>query len=670
MTLLLNNRVIVLFMLVTMVAFHSCVPPERKVNKSIDFDLSDQKIQQLLRYKDMRAGDSLLAGLSDPSPTYRMVAAQAFASIQDDRFLDTLTSLLTDPVAEVREAAAFAIGQTGSEKAEQALVDAFAREDTSGYFFRFNATILEAIGKCGNPKNLHSLSTISSYTPKDTVLLLGQVRGIYYYALRGIILSEGTVTMVNYAIEDKWPAEVRVIAANYLARAKNLQLQPFIPDLILTLRKDTHPHIRIPLITALGKSKDEAVQETFRELYDQASDYRLRGQIIRSLGDFSHAEVDDLIIKAIRDPHPHVQLLAAAHLLEHGTEAQALQYRQLANDTFFWPTKAMLYRATNRHIPYYYTITKNNLRFQIMRAYRNATSPYERGALVEALSEDTRNHPFLLELARDEDEHAYVRISAAEGLKYMLGLSDFRNVYGVGAGRIMESVYAFFREAALSGDAGLAAVAAGVFHEEKIGWSKRDWQFLKDGLDSLEMPKEIETYRLLQEAWAKRTGEEIVPFPAPAASPFAWDLLERLGDSATAVVTTDRGEFAIRLMTVQAPGSVDLFVRSARGGYYDGKAFHRVVPNFVVQGGCPRGDGYGNSEQLIRSEFAQLYYDDEGWVGLASAGKDTEGVQFFITHTPTPHLDGKYTIIGKVKSGMDAVHKLIQGDRIQNITIL
>jgi cyclophilin family peptidyl-prolyl cis-trans isomerase len=107
----------------------------------------------------------------------------------------------------------------------------------------------------------------------------------------------------------------------------------------------------------------------------------------------------------------------------------------------------------------------------------------------------------------------------------------------------------------------------------------------------------------------------------------------------------------------------------SRDGFYDGLNFHRVVPNFVIQGGCPRGDGYGSLDYSIRSELPPLHYDDEGYIGMASAGNHTEGTQFFITHSPTPHLDGNYTIFGKVESGMNIVHQIQMGDQIKNIKV-
>ena len=124
-----------------------------------------------------------------------------------------------------------------------------------------------------------------------------------------------------------------------------------------------------------------------------------------------------------------------------------------------------------------------------------------------------------------------------------------------------------------------------------------------------------------------------------------------------------KGDLIFQLYVEEAPGSVANFVALVNNGFYNGLNFHRVVPNFVAQGGDPRGDGWGGTDYTIRSEFADLHYE-EGTVGLASAGKDTESCQWFITHNTVPHLDGRYTIFAKVISGLNVVHQLQIGDKI------
>ena len=149
-----------------------------------------------------------------------------------------------------------------------------------------------------------------------------------------------------------------------------------------------------------------------------------------------------------------------------------------------------------------------------------------------------------------------------------------------------------------------------------------------------------------------------------------WKLIDQVKAGSKVQIVTSAGEITIALYPERAPATVSSFLQLASSGFYNGKIFHRVVPNFVIQTGCPRGDGYGSSDFTLRSELSGAYYDDEGYVGMASAGLHTEGTQFFITHSPAPHLDGRYTIFGKVISGMDVVHKITVGDKIQQVNII
>jgi cyclophilin family peptidyl-prolyl cis-trans isomerase/HEAT repeat protein len=144
--------------------------------------------------------------------------------------------------------------------------------------------------------------------------------------------------------------------------------------------------------------------------------------------------------------------------------------------------------------------------------------------------------------------------------------------------------------------------------------------------------------------------------------------LSRIGKKVQAVVTTTRGSFTIALLPDEAPLTVDNFVQLSRRGYYRGIVFHRVVPNFVIQDGDPRGDGNGGPGYAIRCEINEVPYDG-GSVGMALSGKDTGGSQWFVTHAPQPHLDGGYTVFGRVISGMNVVDAIIRGDGIKSIVI-
>jgi cyclophilin family peptidyl-prolyl cis-trans isomerase len=128
------------------------------------------------------------------------------------------------------------------------------------------------------------------------------------------------------------------------------------------------------------------------------------------------------------------------------------------------------------------------------------------------------------------------------------------------------------------------------------------------------------------------------------------------------VCVTDRGAFTIALATDGAPNACAALLGQIARGLHDGLTFHRVVPDFVAQGGCPRGDGWGGPGYTVRSEWTPAPFR-RGTVGLAHAGKDTGGSQWFVCLSDQPHLEGRYTVLGRVTEGMDVVDRLVRGDR-------
>ena len=136
--------------------------------------------------------------------------------------------------------------------------------------------------------------------------------------------------------------------------------------------------------------------------------------------------------------------------------------------------------------------------------------------------------------------------------------------------------------------------------------------------------------------------------------------------------TTNRGPIHLRLHEDKAPVTVASFVNLAKRGYYDGLSFHRVIADFMIQGGCPEGSGRGGPGYKFEDEFnPSLRHDKPGVLSMANAGPRTNGSQFFITHGPTPWLDGKHSVFGEVldASDMDVVNAIQQGDTIEKVTV-
>ena len=137
-----------------------------------------------------------------------------------------------------------------------------------------------------------------------------------------------------------------------------------------------------------------------------------------------------------------------------------------------------------------------------------------------------------------------------------------------------------------------------------------------------------------------------------------------------ATIQTDRGDIELELYPQHAPKTVNNFVFLAREGFYDGVTFHRVIDDFVIQGGDPTGTGRGGPGYRFEDEVkGNPLRHETGVISMANAGPNTNGSQFFITHSPQPHLDGRHTVFGKVVSGMDVVNAIRQGDKMIKVVI-
>ncbi|MBL0172345.1 MAG: peptidylprolyl isomerase [Gemmatimonadaceae bacterium] len=135
-----------------------------------------------------------------------------------------------------------------------------------------------------------------------------------------------------------------------------------------------------------------------------------------------------------------------------------------------------------------------------------------------------------------------------------------------------------------------------------------------------------------------------------------------------AVIHTERGDITLELFGADAPLVVEAFLRLASSGYYRNTMFHRVVPNFVAQDGDGRGDGSGGPGFALRESYSRRRHD-RGALGLATSGPDTGGSQYYLCHSSQPHLDGGYTVFGRIVDGFEVLDRIVQGDRMQRIEV-
>lgn len=655
------------------ILFSQCIPVQDEVLTEVNFDLSKPEFQRVYDLQDRQEVDSLVTYFDHKDPTYRYAAAMAFASIKDSSIVNSLAKLLDDDIEEVRTAAAYAMGQIGSLKGERWLINSFKNQDSISNHLPFYSSILEAVGKCGTRATLELLSTAPDYKKTDTLLLEGMAKGIYNFGLRKMTRKSGTNRMVNFLIEKNYPPNVRMMAANYLYRFQ-VPIDSFIPSLLDELYVEKDTRVKLPLILALGKTQSPQALETLLELLNRDKDYQVTCNIINALGNFEYRLVVAAIIPFIQNQNIHIATTAANFFLKHGNVNAAPEYRRIArqNDSLDWHVASTLYQAANKHLSLYSQGTRLALQYELKDQFKNTPDVYQKAAALKGLSEYGRNYLDIYNLGFTSDKPV-IRTATIEALANIAQSEKFDATFGFQKTKVKEELGAYFQEALVKGDAAMKAVAAGVIRIPAL-----DFQSVYDTLDflevaknGLEIPKEIETLYEIQKTIDFFNGKTTTDLVKPKFNhPIDWRVFNTIDKDSKVEVKTAKGSIILKLFPEVAPGSVTNFVALAKSGFYDGKTFHRVITNFVAQGGCPRGDGYGSLDYTIRSELAPLNYDEEGYVGMASAGDHTEGTQWFITFAPAPHLDGRYTIFAKVVDGMNVVHQLTVGEKIQQVQIV
>ncbi len=620
----------------------------------------DDTLVKIYGFQNLRDGQSLLPYLTHSNPMYREATALTYASVQDTTLADTLASLLKDKAIAVRHAAAYALGQTGKKmkarhQVEDALILAWEVEKNK----QVKIKLLEAIGRVATQKGLKYLANLKI---KDEDLLYGLALGIFRAGQSRMFNDSLNETMINL-IGPGHQERVREMASHHLARfgrlAKGLDQRE--ADLIQAAASDQHPYVRMNCIRALSNIQSPLAQATLVNSIKNDENYLVRINALRTYR-ASYDSVRTLILETLNDENEHVAITASQYLLRNATVADVDTLLQLAQKSPYWLVKSNLLSVA------YKFSDDNKVGDYIKATYNKSKNIYEQSYLLTALATQLKDYGWIAEKLYNSDNKV-IRTFAIDALSQIRRLPSFDKVK---ADSVKKDFGDIFKYAIESKDVGLIYHAAQTLRNDKLGYKKyyRDRSFLQKTLDSLDLPRDIEAYQELQRTIDYFNGKKKTkPSPTKTKKEMDWALVKGLPQSQKVQLKTSKGNVTFELFVNEAPMSVATFVTLAKKGFYDGKTFHRVIANFVAQGGCPRGDGFGGLDYSIASEFAPLNYGT-GYVGLASAGKDTESCQWFITHSPTPHLDGNYTIFAKVVEGMDVVHKLMIGDKIESVKLI
>ena len=642
------------------------------------------KMAEVLSLEDRRTlgSGALERHLRDPDRSLRRRGALAAGRIGDPAAVPPLLELMNDPEVEVRQMTAFALGLIGDRTAVERLVAALGDSEAV-----VRARSLEALGRIGDPRAAPDVArAVLGSLPKGAPRLT--VRGddpgsptdpwmelrsglFALFRLKDARVAESVLVSGGRSRFDWW-------AATYVAmRLESPILKPVLEDAAAS------------------------------------SDPLSRTIAARGLGALKDASVVDLLGRLARDREPGV-VVAAIRALAVCGDGRGVPVVAAALESADLTVKQEALLALSTLPP------DRALRARVV-PYVGAAQPWIRGAALQALARIDRDEFALVLSGLDPDPEWSVRAALATALgsvgdevstsilHSMLKDEDVRVLPAVlealRKSRGIDSVETLrqrlthpdvvVRSAAAEGLAALGApgVTPALIEAYRASLGDRDLDARTALVSALQAQKDSGAASALLEvaksdpsrvvraqaaAALRELGREAPPLgPEAVDRPFA-DYREAMRPydpipgvplySPRAILHTRYGKAEILLNTIEAPLTVDSFMDLARRGFYDGLTFHRVVPGFVTQGGCPRGDGSGGPGYTLRSELGQRPYG-RGAVGMALSGQDTGGSQFFITHAPAPHLDGAYALFGTVTSGMDVVERIRPGDVIEHVEI-
>lgn len=627
--------------------FFSCKEEKKSLNK-----FSNPDILNIYELADHRNATALLPYLDSPKDSIRVEAVRCMASVQDPVTLDKLHLLLMNDLSiEVRELAAYAIGQIGDASSVNPLVASYSNDSIESV--RGNA--LESLGKIGaanfksSPQNTEAVvKFLESTRFHSDSEREGWAKGALRLHMAGIT-NPALMNRMAFVLQ-LTNRDARIACAHAMARFKGdawFQEASNIKYIKNWCRMERDFEVKIPQMALLGRLNDQESLELLKGYLGESQNDMVIVAALRAAQKRTDVKAEDLIpVLQYANEHVVLECIAAlqSKIKQSNTSLDLNQFQKRSS-----AIQASIMRLLSTKQP--------ALASQVMASMDSANFEYSKVHFAKALGAFPNEAQNILNKALEEKNYA---------IKYTLTEAYLEATSQLEGAAWFEATEKLFQ----TNDIGVQALIAAAWREKSPQGAiqARLVESMQDRLKSLKLPDETETYNELVNTLNAWTGEKQNLYVPAFNHPIDWALVASLPKKVEVEVFTTQGDFVLELETEFAPGSVASFVKLAQDGFFQDKFFHRVVPNFVIQGGCPRGDGMGSTDYTIRSEFA-LHQYGPGALGLASSGKDTESCQWFVTNTFTPHLEGRYSIFGHVIKGMENVNSIQVGDRIQKVIV-
>lgn len=584
-----------------------------------------------------------------PDDIIRIQAAVAAGRIGDLKAVEGLVILLADSNREVGYEACFALGQLGDSSAVESLEQWFSRADSMG-----RGLALEALGKIGNGRAVSFL--LARLNEGDNYLIPTIIEAL----VRAGASSAAPQIIPLLRSED---AAIRRAAAYFGYRISS----PSMKDALLAALEDPDPAVRKYAAGGLGRLNDPTAARALVKLFDD-SEIPVIIQAVRAAGKCGSTDSVPHLLSLLDSENKHIviETIRALGALKDKTAIGKLE--SMSHNTSGWELSYLIKALTQiegeRFIPFLDTYS-DHPDVSVRRATGESLA-YVKSKKTIILAED---------MMRDEDPT--VRTAVISGIavhgedvaKVLLaGLSDedwaVRMMAADALGKTGNAEY--FDTIKLCLEANI-----GTLYTEELK-TYLEAMFKLDQDKSLPEIRKFAGGRnsslngFIERIFAE-AGEKAPPKFSPADADYPEDFGRLFGNPRVSLLTT-RGRIEIELYGDEAQVVAASFLRLAQNRYYRDLIFHRVVADFVVQGGDPRGDGHGGVEQTLRDQINRHRFL-RGTVGMPSSGRDMGSRQIFICLSDQPHLNGNYTVFGQVIRGWEALDRILEGDIINEVMV-
>ncbi len=659
---------------------------------------NDENLKPILKIQDARERKSkkLISFLSNKNNEIKLATIIAFANIQDTTVIYNLLKFLENKNEKIKMTTAFAIGQIAIELSD------VGKKNLEEKFFEkklFTTNrMIEEFGKFCSVNGLDKFVNIFS-KENDEEKIASVILAISRSAMRRITSNTATQFVL-----DKLNSNNEIILENCfysLQRIGKCDLIENNLEIIIPFSLSENSFVQQNVATLFGKIANEKTLFSLSTMIEN-DDWKIVVNSINSLGKYDlkkYQGVFFILLPLLESDNEHILFSSIKSI----SNLDFIDSINLDLKTEIWNKLTNIAKNEEGNFSIY---LQSEASFVLAKLFKNKAKeivfPKAKSAkqlnskLIQSLgfySEKNTLDEIFNWANSDDKTFSYSGIEAA---KIYFSLNKNQNEISFAKEKIMELLLTK-KDIAVRSNL-ISLIADTIFAEElfiepliqiyktqtnetgievkqeilstlaKIK-SKSSQKFLESELTNSEKTLATLSANALKEITGKDFSKKIHVSEKPKKE-IDFKLLDEIKDTTLVEIKTQVGNFKIELYKNFAPLTVLSFLNLTKSGFYNNTIFHRVVPNFVVQGGDQRGDGFGGPNYTLCTETSLLKYDDEGIFGMASAGKDTEGSQFFITHSPSPHLDGRYTIFGKVVEGMEIVNEISVGSEVYEIGIV